>query len=86
MSLAQRWMNEAAKRNKVLKGTTTATASYYLIDENGLFMTKRAQAGMLVINTTDTTRTTILSVVSETHIQLADDRFVSGDAYEIRYS
>jgi len=64
-------------------GTTDDVSSGHLIDDgSGDFINDGVQVGSVVKNTTDTTFTHV-TVVTATDLTLNDDRFTSGEGYEI---
>ena len=63
-------------------GTATSTSANKLVDTNGRFVTDVA-VGDTVLNTTDSTSTTVTAIDSTTQLSLAADIFTSGEVYEI---
>lgn len=63
-------------------GTTTSTTANKLVDSGGAF-TSIVKAGMIVYNTTDSTKATVTAVDSNTTLSLSSDIFTSGENYEI---
>lgn len=66
-----------------ITGTTDSTATDQLVNSTASFVTDGIEAGDTVINTTDYTTTTVVSIDSETQLTLTDDTFVSGESYSI---
>jgi len=64
------------------RGTTTATTASKLVDSSANFV-KDAAAGDTVLNTTDSTSTTISAIDSTTTLSVAADIFTTGETYEI---
>jgi len=64
-------------------GSATSTSAGELIDSAADFVTQDVVAGDVVHNTTDNTFTTVVSRTNLTTLVLADDIFISGDAYVI---
>ena len=62
-------------------GTADGTANLHLIDSGATFITDGVKAGDVAQNTTDDTNTTVLSVPSETSLELDSDIFISGEDY-----
>jgi len=85
--LTSYWMpsnsNEVVSNDVVKSGTASATSAFRLIDTTNPFAFFGVYVGDIVYNTTDNTQTTIVSGISLTELELADDIFVSGDDYEI---
>lgn len=81
------WMpsnaSEVVSGTAIKSGTATATSAFRLINTSDSFAFFGVYAGDVVYNTTDNTQTTVVSGISLTEIELADDIFVSGDNYEI---
>jgi hypothetical protein len=81
------WMpsnaSEVVSGTAIKSGTATATSAFRLINTSDSFAFFGVYAGDVVYNTTDNTQTTVVSGISLTEIELADDIFVSGDDYEI---
>jgi len=63
-------------------GTTTSTSANKLVDSSGTFINDTS-IGDTVLNTTDSTSTTITAIDSNTQLSLASDIFTSGENYEI---
>ena len=63
-------------------GTTDSTSANELVDSTATFLTD-VSAGDLVQNTTDGTYSSVSSVDSDSTLTLANDIFVSGEAYSI---
>lgn len=63
-------------------GTTTSTSAGKLVDTSGDFITD-VTVGDTVLNTTDSTSTTVSAIDSRTQLSLAVDIFTSGETYEI---
>ena len=64
------------------RGTTTSTTASKLIDSSGRFVND-VSVGDTVLNTTDSTSTTVSAIDSTTQLSVASDIFVSGENYEI---
>ncbi|MEF3691687.1 MAG: DUF2341 domain-containing protein [Candidatus Moraniibacteriota bacterium] len=64
-------------------GTTTSTTASKLINSGETFITKKVQVGSIIKNTTDNTYTYVTALDSETQLSVANDIFVSGEAYTI---
>jgi hypothetical protein len=64
-------------------GTTTAAATKQLIDSNANFTAESVQTGMIVVNTTDGTQTTVLSIENTTTLNVTDDIMANAEAYQI---
>ena len=78
-----RMVSSGLKDLAPLTGTTTDSAANQLIDTGASFVTEGVAAGDTLMNTTDYTMTTVLSVTSETQLLTADDIFVTGENYSI---
>ena len=65
-----------------VSSTTTGYAVYKLIDSGQTF-TKSVSVGDAVTNTTDSTRTTISAIDSDTQLTVKDDILTSGETYTI---
>jgi hypothetical protein len=63
--------------------TADGTSASKLIDSGADFVTDGVQVGDTILNTTDTTETTVTAIDSATQLSLADDIFVSGEAYTV---
>jgi hypothetical protein len=63
-------------------GTTTSTTANKLVDLDADFITD-ATVGDKVLNTSDSTDTTISAIDSKTHLSVASDIFTSGESYTI---
>lgn len=63
-------------------GTTTSTTALKLVDSGASFLST-VNEGDVVINTTDTTHSSVISVDSDTELTIDDDIFVSGEGYQI---
>ena len=66
----------------VLSGTTDGTTANKLVDSTTTFTTSDVTIGDVVKNTTDSTESTVTAVAAN-EVTLADDIFVSGEAYSI---
>ena len=64
-------------------GTTTSEATKQLIDSNANFTAETVQTGMIVVNTTDGTQTTVLSIENTTTLNLTDDIMANAKAYQL---
>ena len=64
-------------------GTANATSAFRLINTANPYAFYGIQVGDAVYNTTDNTETSVVSVISSTELELADDIFVSGEDYRI---
>lgn len=64
-------------------GTTDSTTASKLEDSTADFITDGIEAGMIVVNVTDTTYTFVSAVDDLNTLSLADDIFVSGEDYKI---
>jgi hypothetical protein len=64
-------------------GTANATSAFRLINTSNPLAFYGIQVGDAVYNTTDNTETSVISVISSTELELADDIFVSGEDYRI---
>lgn len=64
-------------------GTTDGTTAFKVVDSTATFITDGVIAGMIVYNTTDSTKAIITSVDSETQLGMLSDIFVSGENYEV---
>lgn len=65
-------------------GTTTSGSATQLIDNAATFLTSGVKLGMIVVNTTDGTQTTVIGINSDTTLTVADNIFaVTSKAYEI---
>ncbi len=63
-------------------GTTDSTSANQLVDSTATFLTD-VTAGDFVKNTTDGTYSSVSSVDSDTTLTLANDIFISGEAYSV---
>lgn len=63
-------------------GTTDGTTANKLVDSTQNF-TSTVSTGMIVINTTDSTQTTVTAVDNNSTLSLNDDIMVSGETYKI---
>lgn len=68
---------------EVSHGTTDGTSTGKLIDSSAIFLSDGINIGDTVENKTDNTRTTVVSIDSDTQITLTDDIFTSGEYYSI---
>ena len=64
-------------------GTTTSAATKQLIDSNANFTAESVQTGMIVVNTTDGTQTTVLSIENTTTLNVTNDIMANAEAYQI---
>ena len=64
-------------------GTTTSAATKQLIDSNANFTAESVQTGMIVVNTTDDTQTTVLSIENTTTLNVTEDIMANAEAYEL---
>ena len=64
-------------------GTTTSAATKQLIDSNANFTAETVQTGMIVVNTTDDTQTTVLSIENTTTLNVTEDIMANAEAYEL---
>ena len=64
-------------------GTTTSAATKQLIDSNANFTAETVQTGMIVVNTTDDTQTTVLSIENTTTLNVTDDIMTNAEAYQL---
>ena len=64
-------------------GTTTSAATKQLIDSNANFTAETVQPGMIVVNTTDDTQTTVLSIENTTTLNVTEDIMANAEAYEL---
>lgn len=64
-------------------GTTTSAATKQLIDSNANFTAETVQTGMIVVNTTDGTQTTVLSIENTTTLNVTDDIMANAEAYQL---
>ena len=65
-------------------GATTTGSATQLIDNNATFLTSGVKLGMIVVNTTDGTQTTVIGINNDTTLTVADNIFaVTAKAYEI---
>ena len=64
-------------------GTTTSAATKQLIDSNANFTAESVQTGMIVVNTTDGTQTTVLSIENATTLNVTDDIMANAEAYQL---
>jgi hypothetical protein len=81
------WMPSNASERvtgaSVIYGTANGTSAFRLIDTSQPYLGSASSVGDIVYNTTDNTQTTVVSIVSSTELELADDIFVSGEDYEV---
>lgn len=68
---------------QITTGTTTATTANKLVDSGKNFVTLGVKAGMIVYNTTDSTKATVTAVDSATTLSMSADLFPTGKVYEI---
>ena len=64
-------------------GTTTSAATKQLIDSNANFTAETVQTGMIVVNTTDDTQTTVLSIENTTTLNVTEDIMANAEAYQL---
>lgn len=64
-------------------GTTTSAATNQLIDSNANFTAETVQTGMIVVNTTDGTQTTVLSIENTTTLNVTNDIMPNAKAYQL---
>jgi len=64
-------------------GTTTSAATKQLIDSNANFTAQSVQTGMIVVNTTDGTQTTVLSIENATTLNVTDNIMANAEAYQL---
>ena len=64
-------------------GTTTSAATKQLIDSNANFTAQSVQTGMIVVNTTDGTQTTVLSIENTTTLNVTEDIMANAEAYQL---
>ena len=65
-------------------GTTTSGSATQLIDNTATFLTNGVKLGMIVVNTTDGTQTTVIGIENDTTLTVANNIFaVTAKAYEI---
>lgn len=65
-------------------GTTTSGSATQLIDNTATFLTSGVKLGMIVVNTTDGTQTTVIGIENDTTLTVANNIFaVTAKAYEI---
>jgi len=65
-------------------GTTTSGSATQLIDNTATFLTNGVQLGMIVVNTTDGTQTTVIGIENDTTLTVANNIFaVTAKAYVI---
>ena len=64
-------------------GTTTSAATNQLIDSNANFTAESVQTGMIVVNTTDGTQTTVLSIENTTTLNVTNDIMPNAKAYQL---
>jgi len=64
-------------------GTTTSAATKQLIDSNANFTAETVQTGMIVVNTTDGTQTTVLSIENTTTLNVTEDIMANAEAYQL---
>ena len=64
-------------------GTTTSAATKQLIDSNANFTAESVQTGMIVVNTTDGTQTTVLSIENTTTLNVTEDIMANAEAYQL---
>ena len=65
-------------------GATTTGSATQLIDNNATFLTSGVKLGMIVVNTTDGTQTTVIGIENDTTLTVANNIFaVSGKNYAI---
>jgi hypothetical protein len=87
VALSTYWMPSNASERvtgaSVIYGTANGTSAFRLIDTSQPYLGSASSVGDIVYNTTDNTQTTVVSIVSSTELELADDIFVSGEDYEL---
>ena len=65
-------------------GTTTSGSATQLIDSAATFITNGVQVGMIIVNTSDNTQTTVIGVDNETTLTVSTNAFAaSGKNYQI---
>ena len=65
-------------------GTTTSGSATQLIDNTATFLTNGVKLGMIVVNTTDGTQTTVIGIENDTTLTVANNIFaVTAKAYAI---
>ena len=64
-------------------GTTTSAATNQLIDSAANFTAETVQTGMIVVNTTDGTQTTVLSIENTTTLNVTNDIMPNAKAYQL---
>ena len=64
-------------------GTATSNDAKKLIDSNAKFTAETVQNGMIVVNTTNSTQSTVLSIENTTTLNLTDAIMATGENYEI---
>ena len=64
-------------------GTTTSGSATQLIDTNANFTAETVQTGMIVVNTTDGTQTTVLSIENTTTLNVANNIMANAEAYQL---
>jgi glutaminase len=75
----------AERKARIAEGSTTSTNTDELIDSGATF-TDSVTVGDTVLNQTDRTTTTVLSIDSDTTLTLNADIMASGDEYSIQAS
>ena len=85
--LASYWMpsnsNELVSGGVAASGTANATTAFRLINTSNPYAFEGIEASDIIYNTTDSTQTSVVSKISNTELEVADDIFVSGDDYQI---
>jgi hypothetical protein len=64
-------------------GTTTSASANQLVDTNANFTAETVQTGMIVVNTTDGTQTTVLSIENTTTLNVANNIMANAEAYQL---
>lgn len=67
----------------IVSGNGTSASSYLLVDSTKNFNALGVQAGNIIINTSDKKSSVVVSVLSNTTLQLADDIFTVPRGYKI---
>ena len=85
--LSSYWMpsnsNELVSGGVYASGTANATTAFRLINTSNPYAFEGIEASDIIYNTTDSTQTSVVSKISNTELEVADDIFVSGDDYQI---
>ena len=61
-------------------GTTTSASANQLVDTNANFTAETVQTGMIVVNTTDGTQTTVLSIENTTTLNVSNNIMANAEA------